>query len=108
MKPRSLTQIWEDLLAKARMSDQAVGENLSGGARLVASIGEAGELVMSIWRFNVPVGVVEERTFRAKCGVPEWATRVPLADQFVFPAKDNAGQWHYVAYHWHEEGYQGE
>lgn len=108
MKTRTLREIWNDLLEQARLYDRAVGEDLSGGARLSASIGDSGEIVMSMWRFNAPVGLIEERTFLLKCRVPDWATRVPAEGQFVFPAKGNAGEWHYVAYHWHEEGYQGE
>lgn len=79
---------------------------LSGGARLVAVWNKSGLKTMALWRFQKEVGLIEERTFMQKCGVPEYATRAPLYGQYKRPAADGGGEWFCVTYLWFGEGHQ--
>lgn len=88
------------------MTGKPAGENLSGGARLVASVAKNRMITAAIWRFGKEVGAVEERTFMKLCAIPEWATRAPMYTQWKRPARDGSGDWYVVTFLWFEEAHQ--
>lgn len=41
-----------------------------------------------------------------KCGVPAWATRAPMYEQWTRRATDGTGDWYVVTFLWFEETHQ--
>jgi hypothetical protein len=95
-----LREIARDLLTQARESGQDCARTLSHGARLAYRVRD-GLIWLSLARKGALLGLSEIETFKAQCGVPPNARRIPAEGQ---RAQELHGEtWHQVVFCWSEE-----
>jgi len=103
MSPRTPVPKLADLAAELRRQVAATGEDrsltLSHGARIAYRYRD-GRVWFSVARKGAPVGTTEEITFKAQCGVPAGAQRIPAEGQRT-QALDGA-TWHQIVWTWEE------
>lgn len=90
------------LLDQARRSGGDRRVDLRSGARISVRVRD-GWIWMMFARCAKPVGDVDLATFRAQCGVPATARRIPGDGQQEH--RDADGRvWHRVGWTWHDKG----
>lgn len=96
----SITNIYLELLRRARETGQDRATTLRGGARIAVRCRDT-VITLTISRATKPLGATEIETFKRDLGIPTHAIRYPIEGQNR-KARDGA-TWHYIAYRFREE-----